>query len=398
MFYSNSKIKLKRYLKNINFIFKINAFIKCYDVKRNYRKLCKTYNSYSVLDKSNASNWSNIFTNEFNEIQKTKSNLNIFYIGTSFNQDNSGFLQALSEFGKVFLYNGPENKNQLKFPVFENQIDEVRKLNGETLLREFNEISKSVKIDVIIGQMWNYLIPNDALMQLRNKYEIKIVNIGMDDRHSFHKKVINNKFDGGVYGLFESVDLFCTTAPECVSWYSFHNKKAIFLPEASNNAIFKSLKVEKKYDIVFIGSKYGYRAKIVNYLLKNGINIYCRGFGWPEGTASIDESIEIFNQSKIIFGIGGILHCKYFNSLKLRDFDAPMTGSLYLTQYNPDLELCYNIGSEIIVWHNIQDLLEKTIKYLNNEQLREEVANNGMKRALKDHQWTYRISKIFNNL
>ena len=41
--------------------------------------------------------------------------------------------------------------------------------------------------------------------------------------------------------------------------------------------------------------------------------------------------------------------------LKGRDFEVPMSGGLYLTQHNPELELVYKIGQEILTYHDVDD-------------------------------------------
>ena len=190
------------------------------------------------------------------------------------------------------------------------------------------------------------------------------------------------------------MDYCFTAAPECIKWYNYYNKLAYFLPEASSTISYKKLNISKKYDVVFIGKKYGNRPNIIKYLEKNGINVYTRGHGWKDGVVSNSESLKIFNQAKIILGIGGILHCTKFNALKLRDFDATLTGSFYMAQYNPDLKLLFNESSELVFWKSKRDLLKKIKYYLKNEDERELIASKSFNRCKKDHLWKKRIDKI----
>lgn len=381
-------------LKKVNLIVNANAFYKSIIVKIKYLFYVYKYNSLSI--------YNNFFLTSFKKkainVTFKKNSLNIFYVGTNFFQDSSGFLQAISAYSKLTLYKGPNNNNQLLFPKNRSEIEKVREMNSKQLELEIDIIFLEHKIDVLVGQMWNYLVSKSTLERIKEKYKLKIVNICMDDRHSFHLKKLDDGTDGGTYGLIGPVDLFCTAAPECTSWYNYYNAKSIFLPEGSSSKIFTKSSLQKIYDVVFIGANYGFRSQVINFLVKNNINVYCRGIGWPDGQVSVEEMSKIFSQSKIILGIGGILHSKKFNALKLRDFDATMSGSFYLAQYNIDLKLLFEENTELVMWNNLEDLLSKIKYFLLNDNIRESIANKSYERAKKDHEWNYRILEILQNI
>lgn len=388
---------MKNFLKSFSFLYRLNIIYKSVITKRIYNKWCKKYGSLSIIDKSSI----NIWNKSFRLIKSDKINnnkiLNVFYIGTNRDQDESGFIQSLSLKCNLFRFRGNNDCYQLLFPNNKLTIEDARKLNGENILHELDLLLLENQIDLVIGQMWNYIVPFNVLNIIKSK-GIKIINIAMDDRHSFHLNKLNDGSDGGTFGLIDSVDLFATAAPECVKFYNFYEKPSIFFPEASSDSVFYPIKCVKDLDIVFIGSNYGYRKTIIDFLISNGLSVHCFGKGWKNGMVSIEESNYIFSRAKIILGIGGILHCRDFSALKLRDFDAPMSGSFYLTQFNPDLEIFYSIGDDIDIWFDLNDLYKKCIYYLNNEIEREKIALNGLITSKSNNTWEKRLNYLFNEI
>ena len=143
---------------------------------------------------------------------------------------------------------------------------------------------------------------------------------------------------------------------------------------------------------------YGIREKIISFLIKNGINVEPFGLGWPNGSIDSKKIADLSVNSKIILGIGTIGHCENKYTLKLRDFDSPMSGSFYITHRNQDLLQFFEEGVEIECYDNQTELLEKIKFYLINEQLRINIAKNGHSKAVQYHDWSLRLKTLFNSL
>jgi spore maturation protein CgeB len=71
---------------------------------------------------------------------------------------------------------------------------------------------------------------------------------------------------------------------------------------------------------------------------------------------------------------------------------------MYLTQYNPDLHLVYEVGAEIETWASIEQVVRKTQHYLRADIDREKIASAGRARALRDHTWEKRFRFILQKL
>ena len=167
---------------------------------------------------------------------------------------------------------------------------------------------------------------------------------------------------------------------------------AVFWPEAAGQDYFyPKIPIEDRdIDVLFIGQNYGERGKRVEALLSSGINVKAFGKGWPNGY--VDNIPAYFQRAKIILGSSEVGYCKNLHHIKMRDFEAPMSGACYITRNHSDLSIIYKIGIEIITYSTTNEMVDK-IKYLllNQEHLAS-VAKAGYLRAINNHTWDDRIN------
>ncbi|MBM3346061.1 MAG: glycosyltransferase, partial [Betaproteobacteria bacterium] len=252
--------------------------------------------------------------------------------------------------------------------------------------------------DILIGQTWATLIDPAVFSHIRSEFGTLVVNIGMDDRHQFTGHRLGDSWSGTL-GLIGHIDLALTAAPECADWYRKEGCPAIYFPEASDPDIFHPMpELPKIHDVSFVGGCYGIRRDIVLALRDAGIRATAFGSGWDSGRIATAEVPLLFAQSKIVLGVGTIGHCRDFYALKMRDFDGPMSGSLYLTHDNPDLATLFERDREIITYASPDECVQKVRRYLREDTLRESVAAAGRARALRDHTWDQRFSGLFRQM
>jgi spore maturation protein CgeB len=252
--------------------------------------------------------------------------------------------------------------------------------------------------DVLLMQTWGCLIDPSVLSRIRDTYGSLICNVAMDDRHQYWGKKVYGAWDG-TYPLIPHLDLALTAAPEAVTWYHKEGCAALYFPEASDASMFHPLpELEKTHDVSFVGSRYGIREQLVLALRRAGIQVAAYGSGWEGGRIATEEVPRLFAQSRIVLGASTIGHCSDFVGLKLRDFDAPISGSCYLTQHNDDLADLYTLGSEIVTYHSIDECVAMARQLLLNEVERESIAAAGRARALREHTWDKRFNMLFSGL
>lgn len=389
---------LKAQLKRVNWAVRLNRLVKSRRTEARYRKWCRRYASPCILEASDDS-WARSFAGALRPPPGPVAGppRRFFFAGTSWDQDHSGLVQGLRAHGEVAVLAGPDGRNELRLPRQASETTLCREANGRALLAEFEAFRARGPVSALIGQMWNFAVPVEVLHRIRQA-GVPVVNLAMDDRHSFHQAALADGTDGGVAGLVPAITLSATAAPECVRWYEQLGARAVFLPEASDASLFRPMALPKAHDITFVGANYGFRADIVAALRAAGLRVTTYGSGWAEGRIVTKAIPELFARSRIVLGVGAVLHCTGFTALKLRDFDAPMSGSFYLTQASPDLGLVFRVGEEVEVWRDIPELVAKCRHYLADDVARERIASAGRLRAVREHTWADRFGGLLQQL
>lgn len=381
-------------LKKIGWLYGLNARYKSAAVQREYRA---TVARYTKLPQPRA------FQELLNErligtrqVALLNRPLRIFFLGTDEQQDRSGTLQALAKISDLTYFtraDGSYGQNAPLPPLLRKRANTERLW---TLVKEQAELGKPP--DMLIAQTWACLIEPEIFSRIRQTYGTFIINIAMDDRHQYWG--IKNKREwGGTFPLIPHIDLALTAAPECADWYMKESCPALFFPEASDPEIFHPMpELPKIHDVCFVGGRYGIREQIVDALRKAGIKVSAFGSGWEGGRIDTDSVPELFAQSKIILGVGTIGHCPDFYALKMRDFDATMSGSLYLTHDNHDLHSLFTVGEELATYRSISECVEKARYYLQHDAKREAIARVGCRRATTEHTWNHRFKALMDVL
>lgn len=160
-----------------------------------------------------------------------------------------------------------------------------------------------------------------------------------------------------------------------------------------------------KYDVTFVGQVHSNRKKIIKVLEKKGVKVECFGGGWPNGRVSQDEMINIFNQSKINLNLNNSSANKWYrfwkkdvNQIKGRNFEVPGTGGFLLTGDADNLDYYFNINQEVGLYHSDDEIEEKIVYYLKNEEERKQIAQRGYEKCLNEHSYVKRFEDIFNTI
>ncbi len=89
---------------------------------------------------------------------------------------------------------------------------------------------------------------------------------------------------------------------------------------------------------------------------------------------------------------------KLIPHVRLRDFEAPMCRSCYLTGYTDEIAEFYELGKEIDTYRTQEELVDKTKYYLNHPTEAEKLREAGYQRALRDHTWQSRFNQLFRTI
>ena len=377
----------------------INATIKCKALKKQYLSFVKQYEKkeqkYSLeellLQKG--------FTDEWKETLKGRK-LNIYFYGKDEFQDKSGFIQDLEKTCNLTYF----TKSDGSYGRYDDDLFYLgvsgKDMNTNKLIESIeSKILKNKKPDFIIFQALGKSFNVEKLKKYKESMKLKFINICLDDRLIFKTHSSYNGYNNGAIGLKSIVDLALVANPEVVQWYLKESIPAIYFPMASSKDFYYPINnIAKKYDVGFIGNKYGYREELVTKLIEAGINVEARGTGWKAGRIKLEDNNKFFNECKIVLGIGTVGHCKDFYTQKLRDFDAPLSGAVYVTHNNEDLKQLFTENEEIILCDTIEDYIEKIKYLLHNEKKRQSISKNAYKKASEKHTYEKRFLNLFTFL
>lgn len=84
--------------------------------------------------------------------------------------------------------------------------------------------------------------------------------------------------------------------------------------------------------------------------------------------------------------------------VRLRDFEAPMCRTCYLTGESGEIHEFYEVGREIDTYSSNDELTDKTQFYLRSPQAAEQLREAGYRRALRDHTWVSRFQELFKKI
>ena len=166
--------------------------------------------------------------------------------------------------------------------------------------------------------------------------------------------------------------------------------------------------LSKDIDVSFIGTLHGGvgRWENIKYLSDNGINIETFGLDSPNGRITFEKKVEVINRSKINLDFSGVSEktrltrkrqiYKRSKQIKGKVFESTICGSFALCEYAPGLEHFFEVGKEIDIFHDKEELLEKVKYYLENEEERERIARKGYEKAVKDYAVERAVPKLIS--
>ena len=158
-------------------------------------------------------------------------------------------------------------------------------------------------------------------------------------------------------------------------------KKSYWFPNSYPDELIFPKDIEKTIDIGFCGNVLN-RGHVINSLDKYDIkkDIFVIG----------DDMVDVINSYKIH------LNCNISNDINYRTFETTGCGTFLLTNYTPGLEKLFDIGKEIVVYNDLNDLDSKVKYYLENEEEREKITKAGYERSKKDHTYFERAKILID--
>lgn len=302
--------------------------------------------------------------------------------------------------------------------------EKARKYYSYKLLEDVKKEEKKSHIDLFFSYYYSKCILPDVIDEMKN-LGIITVNFYCNNIHQFDL----------VSEIAPHYDYCMVPEQEALQKYVDIGANPIHIQMAANPEIYGPYPLKRKYDVTFVGQNYLNRQDYVEFLYKNGIDVHVWGPGWKSALSSNakgilnklkskvglskatlpktnvgellsdEELIKMYSRSKISLNFSEVVASgRNYNPgpikryIRLRDFEAPMSGAFYITGYQDELKEYYEIGKEIVCYDTKRELLKKIRYYLKHQDEAEAIRIAGHKRALKDHIWENRFKELFNKI
>ena len=306
-----------------------------------------------------------------------------------------GVISELKELGSVVAFDYQKEGYSANDPKLPLRLPELNNL----MMQFLRNNHKQKPIDWILFTHSGGIILRDTIRRIREELGIPIVNQWLDCKQSFEGGVGLYGQDTGQKDIAPEFDLVWTTSRSVCEWYMVVGARPIFLPEGFSPYFTPRINCKKTGDVGFLGQCYGLRTDYLNALKNAGLSVLTGGYdlkGYP--VIPVEKMGDFIGSCKVNLGMGGIGYSMDLTTLKGRDFEIPGAGGTYLTTYNPDLALFFDIGKEIFCYHSINEMVELASRLVRDEALCQYLAENAYKRSMREHRWMHRFRTILGIL
>jgi spore maturation protein CgeB len=307
------------------------------------------------------------------------------------------------------------NQNHRQF------IDQNRPRFGEELLDQVKKVHRLKPIELFFSYFYSAYVEPDVIREI-GAMGITTINWYCNASYQFH--------------LVEEIAPayhYCLV-PEKFRLEDYRRVGAnpIYCQEAANPHVYKPYALPKEFDVTFVGQKYGNRPGYIRYLIDRGIETRAWGPHWdkhlPQGRRwarelkdtllnrprrdvppkycgaplSDEEYIKMYSRGKISLGFTTVAETpeqgEPIKQVRLRDFEATMSGAFYLVEYFDELTEFFEPDQEIVCFSSPEELADKAKYYLAHDSERERIRLAGMKRTREEHTWQKRFETVFKQI
>lgn len=326
------------------------------------------------------------------------------------------------------------DQNAIHKECSEDISGSARSNNSDLFVDEVKRHLSDKGIDLVFTYFDDRHVLPEAVLEVRS-LGVVTINFYCNATHQFDS----------VAKVASAFDYCMVPERESLKKYRSVGAYPVHVQMAANPKYYYPVDVREEYDVVFTGSTYLNREEYLAYLCRHKVDVNAYGAGWkperekgnylyrrfwslprkmagevkrkvsrsigvlmgkrlPEkcchSPVSDEEMIQLFSRGRISLGLADVLsrEGRMIRHIRLRDFEAPMSGACYLTGYQDELSEYYEIGKEIVCYETKEDMLEKALFYLQHEKARQSIRKMGRLRALAEHTWQHRFEDLFKKI
>jgi spore maturation protein CgeB len=263
-------------------------------------------------------------------------------------------------------------------------------------------------------------------------------------RNELHPDVIREISDGGQTVTFNwfcddhwrfdsftrwwapSFNFVSTTAKSALPRYAEAGITNVLTTQwAAATARYRPHGLPIRYDVTFVGQRYGDRGEVLKSVRTSGIDVQTWGTGWGvrpaerwllsrrgigrlggarvlrhrEGLTrcSQDAMIAIFEQSRLSLNLTEPSQGTE-RQIKGRTFEIPACRGVLLTGPAEGVEEYFEPGREIVIYDDVSDLPNLCRSLLGDESRLERIRDAGYRRTISEHTYRHRFTRLFEQM
>lgn len=293
----------------------------------------------------------------------------------------------------------PPFKNNKQLWRLVRRIRPLKRLSNRIFNERLVNMARKVRPKLVLINKGMIVKPN---------YLLILKSMGIKTANWFPENVNNEPYSSWVKNNAKFYDYFFSFDSAVEEKNSPGSAtKFIYLPFGVEPSAYETEATEKdlkKYstNVCFIGALYPEREKMLNSIKYFGLKI----FGWKDwknsslssfygGPLSIEDSAKAYRCAKICINMNLEPSTRGVN---FKTFEIIAAKGFEMSDYRRDIDGLFEVGKEIEVFHNENELKNKIIRYLKNDSARNKMAQAGYKRLVKDHTLKSRVRQILNSV
>lgn len=140
--------------------------------------------------------------------------------------------------------------------------------------------------------------------------------------------------------------------------------------------------ISKKYDVCFVGHVNSEnRILMLDRLFREFPNFFY-------GQRLFNDAAKKYSESK------AVLNISMKNDLNMRVFEVLGSQSLLITDSIPTISELFQDGKHLILYNNLDEMVDKVRYYINNPDESKLIAKSGYQEVMKNHTIDHRVDKI----
>jgi len=312
------------------------------------------------------------------------------------------------DLGETFRHLDPSKPEHAAF------IAENRPRLGKELLEQIRSAHAAKPLDLFFSYFYDACVEPAALDAIR---ALGIVSVNWFCNASYQLHLVRE--------IAPRYDWCLVPERFRLEDYRALGARPLYCQEAANPRIYAPCEARLEFDVAFAGQCYADRPDVVRWLRGEGVDVRVWGPRWEHhvtprsrnpfrrlfskpsglparvvgGVLSDRALVELYSRARIHLGFAAVGELREgqerITQVRLRDFEATMSGGFYLAEHSDELAEFFTPGVEIETWRTREELRDKCRFYLANEVARRRVAEAGRARALREHTWEHRFAAAF---